>query len=54
MPVYEFLCKKCGKSFEVIASISQYDATKVRCPGCKSRKVERRWSSVFAKTSKKS
>jgi putative FmdB family regulatory protein len=54
MPVYEFFCQKCGKPFEVIESITRYDAAKVRCPACKSRRVERRWSHVFTKTSKKS
>ncbi len=54
MPVYEFTCKKCDKAFELVESISEHDPAKVRCPECKSKKVARRWSSVFAKTSKKS
>ncbi len=54
MPVYEFLCHKCGKPFEIIHSISRYDPEKVRCPECKSKRVERRFTTVFAVTSKKS
>jgi putative FmdB family regulatory protein len=54
MPVYEFHCHKCGKPFEVVRNVSDYDPAKVRCPDCKSRKVERRWSSVSTITSKKS
>jgi putative FmdB family regulatory protein len=54
VPVYEFTCKKCGQPFEIVESISRYDPAKVRCPACKSRKVERRWSRVVAVTSKKS
>lgn len=54
MPVYEFICHKCNKSFEVIQTVAEYDPSKVRCPECKSKKVERRWSRVFAVTSKKS
>jgi putative FmdB family regulatory protein len=54
MPVYEYLCRSCGKPFELIESVSRHDAAKVRCPECKSKKVERRWSPVFAVTSKKS
>ena len=54
MPVYEFLCRDCKKEFEIVASISDYDAAKVTCPACGSEKVERRWSTVFAVTSKNS
>ena len=54
MPVYEYLCRKCGKSFELVETVKEHDLSKVRCPECKSKKVERRWSPVFAVTSKKS
>ena len=54
MPVYEYVCLKCKKKFERIESVSEHDLSKVRCPKCKSRKVARRWSPVFAVTSKKS
>ena len=54
MPVYEFICRECRKKFEVIQGVASYDPKKVRCPKCNSRKVERRWTSVFAVTSKKS
>ena len=54
MPVYEFICHKCEKPFEIVESITDHDPGKVRCPSCKSKKVERRWSRVVAVTSKKS
>ena len=54
MPVYEYLCRKCGKSFERVETVKEHESAKVHCPECKSKKVERRWSSVFAVTSKKS
>lgn len=54
MPVYEFVCRECSEAFEVVRSITQFDPEKIRCPKCKSNKVERRWSRVFAVTSKKS
>ena len=54
MPVYEFTCRKCNKPFEVVRLIARFDPKKVRCPSCHSRRVERRWTSVFAVTSKKS
>lgn len=54
MPVYEFICLDCRKSFSEVMSISAYESTRVECPKCGSKKVERRWSSVFVETSKKS
>ena len=54
MPLYDFRCRECKKRFEVARSIDQYDAKKIRCPKCGSRKVERQWSNVYVETSKKS
>ncbi len=54
MPVYEFRCRDCKKNFEIVCSISEYEREKVACPDCGGKKVERRWSRVFAVTSKKS
>lgn len=54
MPVYEYVCKKCGEFFERVEKLSEHDSAKVRCPECKSKQVERRFTSVFAVTSKKS
>ncbi|MCX8022744.1 MAG: zinc ribbon domain-containing protein [Syntrophorhabdaceae bacterium] len=55
MPTYEYICEKCGKEFSVILSIREYEKEKerMRCPGCKSRKVKQLLSSFIAKTSKK-
>lgn len=54
MPVYEFACRACRKKFAVVKPITEYDPKKVACPKCKSKRVDRRWSGVFVKTSKKS
>ncbi len=54
MPIYEYHCKKCDRTFEVVESIHDHDAAKIRCPDCKSKKIDRIWGNVFAKTSKKS
>ncbi len=54
MPVYEFSCLKCNKQFEIVRPIARFDSKKVKCPSCGSGRVERRWTSVFAVTSKKS
>jgi len=47
-------CLESKKIFEVVQAIRDYDPTKVTCPDCSSKKVERLWSEVFAITSKKS
>lgn len=54
MPVYEFFCRKCGHAFEVTSLRFGYDITQITCPKCDSHDVERRWTSVYAITSKKS
>jgi putative FmdB family regulatory protein len=53
MPVYEYICKDCKKKFEVLRAIKD-PRTGVACPKCRSRKVERHWTSVFVETARKS
>ena len=40
MPIYEYICKKCDKRFEVLVRAS----TKVACPSCKSVSVAKQVS----------
>ena len=54
MPVYEYVCPGCRKTFEVVRPITEYGKKAVACPKCRSKKVERRWSSIFVETSSKS
>jgi putative FmdB family regulatory protein len=54
MPIYEYVCLDCKKKFSEIKPISQYKPGAARCPKCNSKKTERRFSSVFVETSKKS
>jgi putative FmdB family regulatory protein len=54
MPVYQFSCKGCNKSFQVTKSLQEYEKGKVACPKCGSKKVEQRVAAFFAVTSKKS
>lgn len=35
MPIYNYTCKKCGKTFEVLVPLKQLDDT-IKCPNCKS------------------
>jgi putative FmdB family regulatory protein len=52
MPVYEFTCQDCHKTFEISRPISETGSAS--CPHCGSTNVERTWSRVFAITGKKS
>jgi putative FmdB family regulatory protein len=54
MPVYEFSCRDCQKTFEIVRPMSESSSANVTCPHCGSAKVERIWSSVHTVTSKKS
>ncbi|MBN2842797.1 MAG: zinc ribbon domain-containing protein [Sedimentisphaerales bacterium] len=33
MPIYEYVCQKCGKKFEELA-LSMINKTKIKCPDC--------------------
>lgn len=44
MPIYEYECMKCEKWFEELI-MGEDDERGLKCPGCASKKVERRFSS---------
>ncbi len=46
MPIYEFKCRKCGETFDVLYR-SRDEKVAVACPECKSTKT-RRMMSAFA------
>lgn len=52
MPIYDFKCKKCGKSFAVTLPISQMG--KAKCPKCGSKSLSRVYEAFTAITKKKS
>lgn len=41
MPIYEFICNKCGNEFEELVKSSE---SKVRCPRCNSTKIDKCFS----------
>jgi putative FmdB family regulatory protein len=43
MPIYEFICNKCGEEFETI--LSSTDITDVNCQACKSPDIKKVLSS---------
>lgn len=54
MPLYEFFCEKCDKTFTKVLTLAEYDEGKVTCPKCGSSKVVQEPSTFFAVTSRKS
>jgi len=53
MPLYEYICKKCGKKFSEVLTIKEYGTKKVQCPKCRSQDLEHVIEPFFAKTSSK-
>jgi putative FmdB family regulatory protein len=55
MPVYEYDCKQCKRTFTEKQTFQEHDQhRKVKCPKCGSAAVQQLISPTFAKTSKKS
>lgn len=53
MPVYDYTCNDCHKTFERTLTLREHDG-KIRCPHCGGRNVEQEAASFYAMTSKKS
>ena len=55
MPIYEFECKDCKKTFSVTVTINEHDKNPLpMCQHCGSKNVEQKFSSVSVITAKKS
>jgi putative FmdB family regulatory protein len=55
MPLYEFRCTRCSKTFDEKETFAEHDKhPEVKCPHCGSTDVEPVVSPVLVKTSKKS
>jgi putative FmdB family regulatory protein len=50
MPIFEYICKGCGKKFEAIV----YGSKKSECPACKSIELEQQLSTFAAHGTDKS
>ncbi|MCX6984029.1 MAG: zinc ribbon domain-containing protein, partial [Lentisphaerae bacterium] len=48
MPIYEYMCSKCGSEFEMLVKSS---SEKVNCPKCSDSKVQRKLSVFSASVS---
>jgi putative FmdB family regulatory protein len=53
MPVYDYICNHCHKTFELILTLKEHDK-EIKCPKCGSRNVEQEATVFFAVTGKKS
>ncbi len=54
MPVYDYKCNSCEKTFTIALSISNHDKSDVKCPDCGSASVAQLFTGFFAKTESKS
>ncbi|HKR83809.1 MAG TPA: zinc ribbon domain-containing protein, partial [Terriglobales bacterium] len=54
MPVYDYVCQDCKKTFERILTLHEHDNKEMRCPECGSKNIEQEAAAFYAVTSKKS
>ncbi len=54
MPVYEYRCKDCGAAFERKETLAQHETETPKCPKCGGKNVDRVYSAVQVRTSRKS
>jgi putative FmdB family regulatory protein len=53
MPVYDYVCNDCHKTFERTLTLREHDANQ-KCPHCGSKNIEQEAAAFYAVTSKKS
>jgi putative FmdB family regulatory protein len=53
MPVYDYICNDCKKSFETVLTLMEYDKERICCPRCGSKNVEQEAAEFFAVTARK-
>ena len=51
MPVYDYVCKDCQKSFELVLTLGEHDKGEIACPKCGSKNVEQDAVAFLAKKS---
>lgn len=54
MPIYDFQCQKCGKEFNLVLTLKQYEQKQFACPACQAKEVEQLITSTQVITSRKS
>lgn len=53
MPLYEYVCRDCGKKFAEVLTIKEHDSKKIRCPKCRGTDLQKVIEPFFAKTASK-
>jgi putative FmdB family regulatory protein len=53
MPLYEYVCRKCHKTFSEVLTIKEHETKKVDCPKCQGTDLGKVIESFFAKTESK-
>ncbi|MGI6468919.1 MAG: FmdB family zinc ribbon protein [Syntrophomonadaceae bacterium] len=48
MPIYEYKCRDCERTFEVLTKMDKRD--NVKCPGCQSANIQALFSSFSTKS----
>jgi putative FmdB family regulatory protein len=54
MPTYEYRCEGCGNEFSKVMSMGEHGQKEVRCPSCGGANVFQKFSTFYARTSRKS
>jgi putative FmdB family regulatory protein len=55
MPVYEYFCERCARSFTEVMHVAEHEKVRPQCPDCHRKdKVQTRLSTFTAVTSRKS
>ncbi len=44
MPIYEYHCRACGRTFSALVSSSRTQAEEIECPECREHQAEKRLS----------
>ena len=53
MPVYDYICHDCQKSFEEVLTLTEHDKEGIKCPHCGSKNVEQEATSVLRRNGQK-
>jgi len=53
MPLYEYICRNCGKEFSEVLSVKEREKKRPRCPKCESPNVGAIAEPFFAGTARK-
>ena len=52
MPLYEYICRNCGKEFSEVLSVKEREKKRPRCPKCESPNVGAIAEPFFAGTAR--